>query len=248
MARIIAVVNPKGGVGKTNVAINLSVFLSAKGKKVLLVDLSPQGDATFSLGLKDSLDLLSKFLLGRISSEKAIKKNHYFNHDILPSSPNFVFGAQKLAKRKDRKFRLKKGLEKIEKTYDFIIIDSPPGFGVLVQNAIYASKEIIVPIQCQYLALKGAKDLLLFLRNLKPKPRVEKIGFLLTMYSFRSKSSREIAKIVRESFAKFVFGTAIPQAIALSRSLKTKEPILKYAPNSRAARAYEQLTQEVLNL
>jgi chromosome partitioning protein len=246
MARVIAIANLKGGVGKTNVCINLSMFLSALGKRVLLVDLSPQGDATFCLGIKSSPNFIGDVLLKKIKPRVAIKSTAYFGYDIMPSFSRLEEIVSELKRARKTEKRLKEALERVQEDYDFIIIDTPSDFNALIANALIAADEIIIPIQCEYLALRAANKLAKFIksfRNLKDK----ETNALLTMYGWRSLLSRSVAKRTKKEFPGSVFNTIIPRAAILAQSAGLKEPILKSAPNSRAARAFRQLAEEVIN-
>ena len=246
MARVIALANLKGGVGRTNVCVNLCMFLSALGKRVLLVDLSPQGDATFCLGIKPSPNFIGDVLLKKIRPRIAIKSTSYFGYDIMPSFPRLDETLSKLKGAKRTEKLLNDSLDKIKDDYDFIIIDTPSDFNFLIANALIAADEIIIPIQCEYLALRAANQLESFIksfRNFKKKD----VSALLTMYGWRSLLSRTIAKKTRSEFPGYVFSATIPRTAILAQSTETKEPILKSAPNSRAARSFRQLAEEVIN-
>jgi len=246
MARVIAFTNLKGGVGRSNVCVNLSMFLSALGKRVLLVDLSPQGDATFCLGITSSPNFIGDVLLQKINPRVAIKSTSYFGYDIMPSFPKLNEIASKLAIARRPEMRLSEALDKVEEDYDFIIIDTPADFNILTLNALFAAKEIIVPIQCEFLAWQAAHRLVSLLQA-RNKLRDKKISALLTMYGWRSRLSRAIAKKTRNEFPGYVFNAVIPRAAILAQSQETKEPILKSVPNSRAARAYRQLAEELIS-
>jgi len=246
MARVIAIANLKGGVGRTNVCINLSMFLSALGKRVLLVDLSPQGDASFCLGIKSSSNFIGDVLLQKIKPRTAIRSTSYFGFDIMPSFSKLDEIMSKLKGARKTEKRLKEALEGIQEDYDFIIIDTPSDFNALIANALIAADEIIVPVQCEYLALRAANQFAKFIKsfsNLKNKD----ISALLTMYGWRSLLSRSVAKRTKKEFPGYVFNTIIPRATILAQAAELKEPILKSAPNSRAARAFRQLAEEVIN-
>jgi len=246
MARVIALANLKGGVGRTNVCINLCMFLSALGKRVLLVDLSPQGDATFCLGIKSSPNFIGDVLLQKIRPRIAIKSTSYFGYDIMPSFPRLNEVISKLKGIRRTEKLLDDALDRVKDDYDFIIIDTPSDFNLLIANALIAADEIIIPVQCEYLALRAANQFAGFLksfRNLKNKD----ISALLTMYGWRSLLSRAIAKRTKSEFPGYVFSTIIPRTAILAQTTETKEPILKSAPNSRAARAFRQLAEEVIS-
>jgi chromosome partitioning protein len=242
MSKIIAIANLKGGVGKTNVAINLSMFLVALGKKILLIDLSPQSDASFCLGVQKKKNFIEDVLLQKIRPSISIKNTPYFGFDLIPSSSGLRQAKNELDKVRRGELRLKKVLEELE--YDFVIIDTAPNFDILMQNALFAADEVIIPVQAEPLAMRSAKDFVSIID--KRKMDIERIRILITMYLWRSLLSRKIFKSAKKDFADKLFNTTIPQAAILAQLPEKKEPILKTVPNSRAARAYNQLAEEVL--
>jgi chromosome partitioning protein len=246
MARVIAIANLKGGVGRTNVCVNLSMFLSALGKRVLLIDLSPQGDATFCLGIKSSPNFIGDVLIKKVKPKIAIRSTPYFGYDIIPSFPRLNETISKLKGERKAEKRLDEALDNIKDDYDFVIIDTPSDFNLLIANTLIAADEIIIPVQCEHLALMGAKRLANFVKSFK-NLKDKKINILLTMYGWRSLLSRTIAKRTKKEFPNSVFNTIIPRAAILAQATESKEPILKSAPNSRASRAFRQLAEEVIN-
>jgi len=252
MTRVICVANNKGGVGKTNVSVNLPVFLAASGKKVLLVDFDHQANATFSLGINPRKLPLSIYhaLTGQITPSAVIRKTQFFGYELLPASPDLAGATVELVNLEDREFKLRQILEKIKDSYDFIIIDSPPSLGLLTINALCASKEVLIPIQCEYLALEGLEQLLttisLVKNNLEQDLKIT--GALLTMYNRGNRLSREVAKEVRRNFPGYVFDAVIPRAVVLAEAPKFGKTILQYAPTSLAAKAYRELAEELLSL
>jgi len=246
MARKIAIGNLKGGIGKTNVCVNLSMFLTALGKRVLLIDLSPQGDATFSLGVQKSANFVGDVLLQKIRPQVAIKSTHFFGFDIIPCFVRLEETYKQLSLLKKSELRLRQAMDALDEDYDFIIIDTHPEFDLLLLNALYAAEELIIPIQAEYLSLRSAKEFLKLIDPIRNKLKLKKISGLITMYGWRSLVSRNIAKIVRNDFPGYVFSTIIPRAAILAQTTEKMEPILKTAPNSRAARAYKQLAEEVM--
>lgn len=252
MTRIISIANQKGGVGKSNVATNLPVFLSAHGKRVLLVDMDPQANATLSLGIALRTLPLSVYhaLAGQVSPSAIIRKSPFFGYEIMPASPDLAGATVELVNLENREFKLQQILEKVKEPYDFIIIDSPPSLGLLTINTLCASNEVLIPVQCEYLALEGLEQLLstinLVKNNLEHDLKI--VGALLTMYSRGNRLSREVAKEVRRNFPGYVFDTVIPRAVVLAEAPKFGKTILQYAPTSLAAKAYRELAEELINL
>ena len=252
MARIICIANQKGGVGKSSVATNLPVFLAALGKRVLLVDMDPQANATLSIGIHPRTLPLSIYhaLMGQISPTAIVRKSQFFGYEIMPASPDLAGAAVELVSLKEREFKLSQILGKVQNSYDFIIIDSPPSLGLLTVNALCASKEVLIPVQCEFLALEGLGQLLETINLLKNNlgHDLKIAGALLTMYNKNNRLSREIAKEVRRNFPGYVFDTVIPRAIALAEAPKFGKTILQYAPTSLAAKSYRELAEELINL
>src|SRR3989338_8326427 len=216
MTRVIAIANNKGGTGKTTTAVNLPVFLAAMGKKVLLVDLDNQANATFSLGISPRNLPLSVYhaLSGQVSPSAIIRKSSFFNYEIMPASPDLAGSTVELVSADNREFKLRQLLEKVQALYDFIIIDSPPSLGLLTINALCASNEVLIPVQCEYLALEGLGQLLDTIKLVKENlgHDLKIAGALLTMYNKTNKISKEVAQEVREKFPGHVFNTVIPRA------------------------------------
>lgn len=252
MARIISICNQKGGVGKSSVATNLPVFIAALGKRVLLVDIDPQANATLSLGLHPRSLPLSIYhaLAGQVSPSAIIRKSPFFGYEIMPASPDLAGSTVELVTTSNREFKLQQLLEKVSESYDFVIIDSPPSLGLLTINALCASKEVLIPVQCEYLALEGLEQLLntinLVKNNLGQDLKIT--GALLTMYNRNNKLSREVAKEVRRNFPGYVFDTVIPRQVSLAEAPKFGKTILQYAPTSQAAKAYRELAEELIQL
>src|SRR3989338_3364723 len=252
MARIIAVANQKGGVGKSSVSTNLPVFLADLGKKALLVDMDPQANSTLSLGIAPRNLPLSVYhaMAGQVSPTAIIRKSSFFNYEIMPASPDLAGATIELVGVDNREFKLRQILERVQEPYDFIIIDSPPSLGLLTLNALCAANEVLIPVQCEYLALEGLEQLLatinLVRNNLGHDLKIA--GALLTMYSRNNKLSQEVAEEVRSKFPGYVFNTVIPRAVVLAEAPRFGKTILQYAPKSMAAQAYRDLAQEIINL
>ena len=252
MARIISIANNKGGVGKTNVSVNLPVYLAALGKRVLLVDFDNQANATYSLGIDPKKLPLSIYhaLIGQITPSAIIRKSPFFGYEIMPASPDLAGASVELVNLKDREFKLSQVLKDVKDNYDFIIIDSPPSLGPLTINALCASNEVLIPVQCEYLALEGLEQLLATIELLKNNlgQDLKVMGALLTMYSRGSRLSRQVAKEIRRNFSGYVFDTVIPRTVSLAEAPRFGRTILQYAPTSLGSKAYRELAEEIINL
>ena len=252
MARIISFCNQKGGVGKSTTAMNLAAYLSAFGKKVLLVDIDPQANATSGFGLnpKKIEKNIYHCLIGKIPSSEAIYKTKLLGVDIMPSSSDLAGAAIELVDIKNREFKLKEVLREVSRKYDYIIIDSPPSLGLLTINALTASDRTVIPVQCEYYALEGLADLLRTVRliNTNLKSRTAIMGTVLTMFDRKSRLHRAVAKEIRRKFPGYVFNAVIPRNVALAEAPSFGKTILQYDPYSHGAKAYRQLAEEILRL
>ncbi|HNY97602.1 MAG TPA: AAA family ATPase [Candidatus Pacearchaeota archaeon] len=252
MARVICVINNKGGVGKTNVCVNLSAFLAGFGKKTLLVDFDHQANATFSVGIKSETLPLSIYnaLMGDVESNAVVKSTSILGFDILPSNQDLAGANVELISLKDREFRLDKALDNVRLSYDFIIIDTPPSLGVLTINALCAADEVIIPIQSEYLALEGLHQIQETIRLVQENlgHEFKFVGTVLTMYNRGNIISRDVSKELRRGFTGYIFDAVIPRSTALAAAPKYGKPVLQYDPNSKAAQAYRFLAQEVIQL
>ncbi len=252
MAKIISIVNQKGGTGKTTTATNLAAFLAAMGKYILLVDLDPQANATSGLGFEpEALDKnLYHALVDNVYPEDVIRKTNLFGYDLVPAGEDLAGAAIELVNMPEREFKLYNLLHRVRTNYDYIIIDCPPSLGLLTINGLTAADEIIVPVQCEYYALEGLGQLLktvnLIQDNLGRDLRIK--GALLTMYDKRNKLSRQVAKEIRLHFPGYVFEAVIPRCIRLAEAPSFGKTIFQYEPNSFGGSAYRQLAQEIIGL
>lgn len=253
MARTISLVNQKGGVGKTTTSINLGAYLASLGKKVLLIDLDPQANATSGLGIDENkLERgLYEFLSDDLPADKVIYKTNIPNLHLLPSSPALAGATVEMISVEDREYRLSRALkDKINDHYDFIIIDSQPSLGILTINGLVATDDVIIPVQSEYYALEGLGQLLETIKmvqeNLQPKVNI--LGALVTMYDRRVKLARQVLKDMRRNFPYRVFETVVPRNIRLSEAPSFGQSILEYDKLSKGARAYRQLAEEIIKI
>ena len=250
MGKIISISNQKGGVGKTTTSINLSSFLASRGKKVLLVDIDPQGNAGSGLGIDiNQMENTSyEVLIGDVSATEAIQKTGIENLSMIPSNIN-LSGAEIDLMSEDRKeFRLKGALTPIRPRFDFIIIDCPPSLGVLTVNALCASDSVMITLQTEYFALEGLTQLMkiisLVQENLNTSLELE--GVVLTMYDKRTNLANQVANDVREYFKDKVYKTMIPRNIKLGEAPSFGKPINLYDPEGIGAQSYRGLAEEVI--
>ena len=252
MAKIISLINQKGGVGKTTSAINLATYLASAGKFVLLVDLDPQGNATSGLGInirEVEKSLYHSMILGEHPS-KIIFKTETLGHDIIPASQDLAGAGIEMVHMENREFRLYNVLREIRTNYDYIIIDSPPSLGLLTINGLVASDEVIIPVQTEYFALEGLSQLLntinLVKENLQPELKI--MGALLTMYDKRNRLARQVVKEVQDHFPGKVFESIIPRSIRLAEAPGFGKTILSFDSLSKGARAYKNLAREIIEM
>jgi chromosome partitioning protein len=250
VARIIAVANQKGGVGKTTTAVNLAACLATAGQTTLLVDCDSQANATAAIGFqKDpSRRTLYHSLILNESFDRITQKSQVDHLDVVPADKNLAGAAVELVSAEGREYKLKAVLSELREKYQFIILDCPPALDLLTLNALVAADAVLVPIQCEYLALEGVSELLDTLmrirRTLNPKLEIE--GILLTMYDERTTLSRQVATDLRSFFGTQIFQSTIPRNVRLAEAPSFGKPIIFYDVHSKGAEGYTQLAQEVI--
>ena len=247
MGKIIAVVNQKGGVGKTTTAVNLTAALTELGLKVLLCDFDPQANATSGLGVDKRKIKHSVYdvTINNVPAEKAVVKTKH--GDVLPASADLAGATVELIGTDHRERQLDMALKDIKKDYDLIFVDCPPSLELLTLNGLCAADAILVPVQCEYYALEGLSDLMATLRMVKRKlnPRLEIFGVALTMFDGRTNFSTQVAQEVRRHFPGKVFATVIPRNIRLAEAPSHGVPVTAYDRSSRGAKAYKAMAEEI---
>ncbi|MCR5430505.1 MAG: AAA family ATPase [Eubacterium sp.] len=250
MGKIIAITNQKGGVGKTTTSINVAACLADQGKKVLLVDMDPQGNASSGVGIiRNELEnTVYELLLGECSSEECKTECAVDNLDVFPSNANLSGAEIDLIGMENREFILKEELEKVKDNYDFIIIDCPPALNLLTVNALVAADSVMVPIQCEYYALEGLTQLLHTINLVQERlnNKLEIDGVLFTMYDTRTNLSAEVVDNVRANIHLHIYGTIIPRNVRLAEAPSYGLPIHMYDKKSAGAEAYENLAKELI--
>lgn len=250
MSKVIAVANQKGGVGKTTTAVNLSACLAYKGKKVLVVDCDPQGNATSGFGIEKESIKSSVYdcLANSDDTCETVIRTKYGNLSVIPSSPELSAAEIELASEESREYILKNALDKVKENYDYVIIDAPPALGMLSINIMTASNSVLVPIQCEYYALEGLTQLINSIRNVKKhsNPKLDIEGIVATMYDSRTNLSAQVLDEVKKYFPDKVYSTVIPRNIRLSEAPSFGEPIIRYDITSKGAEAYFELSKELM--
>lgn len=250
MAKIIAVVNQKGGVGKTTSTVNLASSVAYKGQKVLLMDIDPQGNASSGLGInKRELETSSyDVIVNSLAIEKAMIKTKFEKLWVLPSNMNLAGAELELVDMQHRESKIKNAVAPIKADFDFIFLDCPPSLGLITLNALCAADTVLVPIQCEYYALEGLSQLMSTIRQVKRlyNPHIDMEGVLLTMYDGRLNLTQQVVGELKRFFPKKVYATAIPRNVKLSEAPSYGLPIYYYDKNSKGAMAYDALADEFL--
>ncbi len=251
MGKVISVANQKGGVGKTTTTVNLGTILAKKGKKVLLIDADPQGNATSGLGVEKEVEASTyDILVNDTTLEEALEKTIIKNLKICPANMNLAGAEVELVSMMSREQRLKEKIEPIKEQFDYILIDCPPSLGLITLNAFTASDSVLIPVQCEYFALEGLGQLLntinLVKKHLNKNIQVE--GALLTMYDIRTNLSNQVVKEVKKYFDNKVYKTVIPRNVRVSEAPSYGMPITEYDPRSKGAKSYTKFAKEFLKI
>ena len=252
MGKIISVSNQKGGVGKTTTALSLSAALGVLEKKVLLIDMDPQSNATSGLGIDSNEVSLSSYdlIIGNSKASNIVIQTSSPNLDLIPAKIDLVGLEIEIVNKSRREYLLKNALEKIKEKYDFIIIDCPPSLGLITLNALTCSNSVIIPIQCEYFALEGLGKLLNTIKGVQKvhNPNLSLEGILLTMFDSRLRLSNQVKQDVKKHFGNIVFNTIIPRNVSLGEAPSHGESILMYNATSKGSKSYLKFAQEIVNL
>ena len=248
MAKVIAIINQKGGVGKTTTAVNLSALLGAMGQRVLMIDLDPQGNTTSGLGMEVDDKSIYEVIMGRMKLADVMEETEFKNLSIAGSDVRLANAELELVEVEKREYRLKTAVQSVQQDFDFIFIDCPPSLGLLTINALGAADSVLIPIQCEYYALEGVASLMNTISRVKKtiNPHLEIEGVLLTMLDGRTNLGLQVVDEVKKHFKKQVYATVIPRSVRLGEAPSHGEPIHVYDKRCAGCVAYVNLAKEVL--
>jgi chromosome partitioning protein len=248
MAKVLVFANQKGGVGKTTTAVNLGAYIAEAGKRVLLVDFDPQSNTSSAVGANRDLPGIYEVITGKLDAASAVQQTAVAGLSIIASSINLTGATVELVDQADREFFLKRVLERVSGRFDFVFIDCPPSLGILTLNGLAAADSVIIPLQCEYLALEGLSLLLQTINRVQKgvNPRLQVGGILFTMYDSRTRLAQEVVQEVTGYFKEKVFRTIIPRNVRLGEAPSFAKPISRYDPECIGAKSYQRLAEEVL--
>ena len=251
MAKVVSIINQKGGVGKTTTAVSLAAAVGALNHKVLLIDIDPQGNSTSGFGINKRKIANSSYdvLVNETDAREAVVKTQFKNVDIIPADLNLAGAEVELIELERRESRLKKAVAQVFENYDYIFFDCPPSLGLITINALTASDTFLVPVQCEFYALEGLAQLMATVRQVKRlyNPHIELEGVLQTMYDGRLNLTQQVVTEIKRFFPNKVYKTTIPRNVRLSEAPSFGEPIIYYDKNSKGAKAYMDFAEEFLS-